>query len=372
MEFYLASFGTHNPFTSLMLPEHAIYPISKDSRNGLDLDYTSLLLGNKYYIDEEAFNYILDERKTFLLPMAGTLRFLFKEGYLELINTKAIVQANESAIKEKVELLSQNTDVWLRIIRAQWRGVKEDYVDFHLKYGSPDKSALNTGLYPVLNYLHQIGENDNHDKYREIVSLIESRRKNLSVIDKKYITEISKPLLSQIIINELIQKKAACPVLDWEDNDAYYRQFSFYSWDNETTLERNIFSNSRKIFEYITPDLLPQSIEDVVKFINKRGAVSSLRKQIITDIQNGVEVNEEWYRKFINEVFAQDFSTKKKMKIFKWVGAFAGLFIPGSTIVADAAKEIGQTVTEDTVENLVASDRFIWYYTLQKNLKRAK
>ena len=52
MRFFFSTVGLHNPALAIELPEHMAYPISQRVHSGLDLDYTALLLGKGFIIDE--------------------------------------------------------------------------------------------------------------------------------------------------------------------------------------------------------------------------------------------------------------------------------------------------------------------------------
>lgn len=233
MEFFLSSFGLHNPFISSDLPEHAIYPISSRAIDGIDLDYTSLLLGKKYYIDKQTLEYVCSGERRFLAPMAKTLTFLKKEGFVELVDTAKIVEKKKDLLLNKVEDLSSNFGNWLDVIRTQWVDVKEEFILFHSEFGSTEKMTLNTSHFAVINYLESIGEVDNTEKLKTITKLLESKKQHLSLKEREYIKEVAKPLLAQILINDLVRSSINCPVLDWDDNAPYYNELYLYRWEDD-------------------------------------------------------------------------------------------------------------------------------------------
>ena len=368
MEYLLSSFGLHNPYIKCNLPEHAIFPISNDSQKGIDLDYTSLLIGKKYLIDIDAFKFITSGEKDFLKPMAFTLNFLKKEGFLDLLDTKQIIARNLEKLTEKVEKLSDNSKLWHTIIGRQWNEVKKDYIDFHKQFGSKENFLLNTCPFPIYNYLYSIGEIDNVVKFNQLQKLIESKKRNLTIDEETLIKEITKPLLFQILLNELLQSETHFPILDWEDNEFYYDQISLLKWDKSHD-NTKIFYQAKKLFDVIIPSLKPNNIEQVVKFINNSKNVKSLRSQLIYNISNGIEISEEWYKEYINEIFTKELNTKRNMKYFKWIGTIAGLIIPGGSLIQEVGMELTQNIAEDKLENYPIKS-FRWYYALQKVVKK--
>ncbi len=373
MNFLLSTFGLHNPYITIELPEHAVFPISNEFQNGIDLDYTSLLLGKKYFIDIEAYKYICDGNIAFLSPMAKTLQFLKKEDLLEVLDVSNLVKSKESILKEKVEILSKNTQLWYPIVKEQWKTVKNEYRDFHKSYGTDSKRELNINHFPIINYLHKIGESDNYDKLNHLTQLLENKRKSIqNSKDNLAFQEISKPLLAQILINELVITHYDALILDWDDNEPYYKQIYTSLWNNSSlnhTVEHKLLQNVHKLFDCIIPDLKPSRIEDVVKFIRDDKAINSLRNELWNLLENGETVSDEWYKSFINRLMKTDFKMTKRMKRFRWFGSILGL-IPGTSFVTDVAVEIALDLVEKFENG--NKDIFHWYYVLQKQLSNVR
>ncbi|MEZ0540428.1 hypothetical protein [Fibrella arboris] len=372
MEFYLSTFGLHNPFINSKLPDHAIFPIASELSNGLDLDYTSLLIGEKYYIDEAAFNYVLSKEKKFLLPMAKTLVLLQEEGLIETVNVKSLVAQNEKQLLKKVDHLVDNYMPWLLIMREQWKQIKNSYQDFHNNFGSQENTFLNTSYFPIVNYLNQIGESDNFVKYAELLKLIESNKKVFSIKEIQYIKDIAKPLLAQLLINDLLRSKKNSPILNWDDSKAYYEQLYSYQWQQTGEDNTSLIKGVRTLFDVVVPSLKPKNIEQVVRFIKNDKAVNSLRGELLLCINNNVEISEKWLLEYLNKVFLHDLEVKSKMKKFKWLGVAISSFLPGGgALLQDLAMEVGQTLIEDQISDKVEDkmhERFNWYYALQKDL----
>lgn len=375
MKFYLASFGTHNPYINLKLPEHAIYPISNSTGNTIDLDYTSLLLGEKYVIDKNVYEYVVESNKAYLKAMAHSLRFLMTEGYLEIIDVGFIVREKQLQLKQKVDVLTSNHSLWLEIIQSQWKNVKNEFQIFHNKFGSPEMEYINTNHYPILNYLETIGESDNYRKRDELIQLINSTKKFVNAKQRDELIEVFKPLVGQILINDMVRSELNIPVLDWLDNEPYYSNLDNFRWINESKNEIYLQKNNKVLFDFVIPELKPQSIEQVVKFIESDLAVSTLRNELWNYIKSNpsASIDMKWHNEFLKRVLNKEMTVKKKSKYYRWIGAIAGLIIPGSSVLTEIAIEVGQNFTEDIIEDKSLASHN-WYYTLQKqydkNLKQ--
>jgi len=368
MEFYLTSFGLHNPYIKSEIPEHCVFPICSYLSNGIDLDYTSLLLGQEYYLDLTAYEFINSREKEFLAPMANTLSFLKSEGFLRLVDVQGMVAENVIQLKQKVESLTKHPEVWIQIFQKQWRTVSKEFSEFHNLYGTPSKHFLNTCNYPVYNYLYSIGEADNIEKMAKITNLLNGKKVRYSSNEFEALGEIIKPLIAQILINDLVRSKIGKPILDWDDNESYYNELYLYDWQRENK-ESLIHSESHKLFDIIIPSLKPKNIQEVVRFIQKDRAVMSLRNELWSAIENNEELSHAWYESFTNRVIKKDLNYKNNQKKFRWLGIILN-FLPTAGIV-NAAIEVGKNLSEDAIEESVLNN-FEWFYTLQNEAARRK
>jgi len=363
MEFFLASFGLHNPYIVTKLPEHAIYPVSDSSGDAIDLDYTSLLLGKKYIVDKQAFDYVCSGAKSFLAPMATTMKILHKEGLLEIIDVEEIVRRNIDSLRTKVEALSASAHDWVGPLRRQWAGVKDEFAIFHRRFGSPEFETANTQHFAVLNYLALLGEETNSARLQELTRILESRRKTLSGRETEIVTGILKPLLAQILINDLVRTETKKPILDWDDNRFYYDQLYLAAWDAPLK-ELSLQSAARRLFEVIIPNLKPRDVYQVIEFISNDKAVASLQAELWRRIETDGDLDDAWYKELTDRLLAHEISMKKKMKKFRWLGAVLSSMIPGGSIIQEAGIEVAQNLAEDEMEKRLGRN-FEWYYALQ-------
>ena len=155
MHFFLSSFGLHNPYISGKIPDHGIYPVATEMADGLDLDYTSLLLGQNYVIDKTAFEDICSGRRPFLNRMAETLKFLQREEILLVRDLRPIAKSYMRQLKNKTEAMLADPLEWLPEARAQWHAVGPYMKEFQIKFGKPDDAIINTAHFGVYSYLQQ-------------------------------------------------------------------------------------------------------------------------------------------------------------------------------------------------------------------------
>ena len=162
--------------------------------------------------------------------------------------------------------------------------------------------------------------------------------------------EILKPLIAQILVNDLVRKKLGAPLIDWDDAQGFYQRLHLGQW---TELEESGFPSidtagqARCLFSVIVPELLPERIEDVVKFLRKKKAVVSLRQDLWDVLKHGQGVSKEWMMQLMREATKAQLRAEKRGRIVKWVGRIAGIAVPG-------AEALGGIVLEGTQKVLGA------------------
>src|SRR5437868_2802771 len=120
MRMFFTAFGLHNPFVRSRLPGHGIMPISTDVEDGLDLDYSALLIAESFYMDRSAYEHIWEQRTGVMGPMWRSIHVLREEGFLECVDYGVPVADYEREIVEKTSQLVETIEPWLLAARRQW------------------------------------------------------------------------------------------------------------------------------------------------------------------------------------------------------------------------------------------------------------
>ena len=360
------------------MQEHSVFPIGTEISSGIDLDYSAILIAEKFIIDASALEFVKQRKHLHLKPMAYSLSVLESEGLLEVQNFGDMCKPHHSAIVKKTEALVEDVDGWLPVAKAQWRVLKPELEEFQRLYGLKDRVKLDVSHFGVVNFLMKRDGEIKDSEFARLHSLIESPKRRLKSSDKADLREILKPLVAQVIMNDLIRKKLESPFIDWDDAQGFYSRFYLGQWTeigkaNFPSL--GIAENARCLFDMIIPELKPSNIGEVVKFIKKRGAVPSLRKELWDLLANGEAVSKDWMLKVLNEATKAQLITEKRNRIIKWIGRIAGLVIPGGDLLGgigvgaiDAVKDVILDASETSAEaisNRSGKARFEWYYALQ-------
>lgn len=368
MKFLFTAFGLHNPLLNIPLPDHAVYPLSKAVGEELDLDYTALMIGTEFIMDSQAYDFVTSEQRLFLRPMSNTIKRLKAEGLLSTVDYGAIVRANWSSIEQRINAVLDEPLPWFRIVQRQWSDLKGEFSDFHRRYGRAQSFETNTVHSGVLNYVYASGDVGRDSLLQQLEKLLNSNRNSYKKSDLDHIREIIRPLVAQIFINDLVRSKIGSPFLDWDDAKGYYEKLYTLRWE-DTVEEFDIWRQASILFDAVVPDLKPNNIDEVIRFIRDDKAVESMRAELQGLLASGETVSAEFLIAYANRVMQRELALKSKMKKYRLGGAALTSLIPGGGFLA----ELGIAAAEEKVEDMVSDahlSKMRWYYALQREASK--
>lgn len=372
MKFFFTAFGLHNPFVSTALPEHGPIPMAIDAPGGLDLDYSSLLIAEQFIIDRSALEFVEERKQRFLGPMWQSLTFLQSEGLLSVANYGEPCAEYRAQILEKTSALVESVDPWIPVARTQWRQVSQEFEEFARLYSQPETATLDAAHYGVVAYLTTRDGAVDPREYARLHKLLLSRRRRLSAGEETDLREIVKPLVAQVLINDLLREHFGAPFIDWDDARGFYGYLEAGRWsDTEKSARPSsaMAHQSRALFQAVVPELRPSRIQDVVKFIRNRKAVASLREELWTVMREGGKVSDKWMLSLQTEATKAQLRAGKRSRKIRWYGRLlnpATWFMPHAVGIAS---EVLLDAAGEGVEHLMTgrtASRFEWYYALQE------
>jgi len=367
MKYYLSSFGLHNPYIKVDFADHLVYPIANKFDNLFDLDYGMLLVGESFVIDKAVYEFILDDTRPYLSPMANTFRVLHSEGLLELFDLGQTLETHKDDLKDKTEFLSKDYQTWLPLLRNHWLEVNKGRQTFVNTFGSSGKEIINSHHFTLVNALYTKTGNINIEDLNHYGSIIFSKRKRFNNDEKEIIIEVLKPLVSHVLMHDLVKFESQSAILDWDDSSKYYDHLQHFRW-NHNRLDEQLPIKSRQLLNLLIPQLKPNMAKELVKFISNKKSVQSLRSEIIEMISNGQEIDEKWLIQYQNQVYKHGLKKEKVMKVVKFASTAVGLFVPGGSLLVETIKEGFSALIENKIEGKILSKKHDWYYALQNNI----
>ncbi len=347
-------------------------PIAIDAPGGLDLDYSSLLIAEQFIIDSAAFSFVEERRSRFLGPMWQSLTVLKDEGLLTIADYGKPCEEYRAQIQAKTNALVESVEPWLPIARTQWRQVREEFEEFARLYSRPETAMLDAAHYGVIACLIAREGRVEPQEYARLHKLLISRRQRLTQGEEADIREIVKPLVAQVLINDLLRGHFGAPFIDWDDARGFYGYLEAGRWSatNEAAKPMSAMAHqARALFEAVVPELRPARIQDVVKFIRHRKAVASLREELWSVMGEGGQVSEKWMLSLQAEATKAQLRAGKRSRKIRWYGRLlnpAAWFMPHAVGIASEALIDAAGESIDHVVTGRTERRFEWYYALQE------
>lgn len=356
----LIAHGKHNPYLVTPLPEHMLYPISQKCRGGLDLDYNALLIGESFTIDHMVYEDVVTSKKEYLKPMQNSLRRLFEDGLLQIVDYSSFFKENSEKIINITQMLLLEPTAWLCLAQEQWKTLRGELLEFQTEHGSDRMFSINTSNMGIESWLCKSRQHNNR-KLRNNLYLLFEGKKTIDTVSIDDVRGSLEYIVSQIVMSELVSFKIDAPILDWDDSKGMYDKLLSLRWgehQDDALLRRE----SNRLFNIALPSLKPNNIEGVIRFIRDNKAVASLRETLFRVIETGGEIDSEWVAEFQRELLRSDIAKRKKSSTIQLLGTIAGLFAP--SFVAGAAIA---TTTYFVDKALMKDDtKYKWYYALLK------
>lgn len=360
ISYALIANGQHNPYLATPLPEHMLYPISQNCDMGIDLDYSALILGERFIIDSAVYEDVMSSRKEYFAPIKHSFTELSACGLLEKEDYSVFFTENRDKIVAITNLLLENVGYWLHLEQIQWSSLKPELVDFQNMYGSKQMYIPNTTNIGIESWLARTDQVHNN-QLRDNLYLLFEGKKSIEEVGEENVRGALQFIVAQIVMSDLISHIVKSPILDWDDSKGMYDRLYALQWtsyEKESILQQE----TNKLFKIVAPDLKPNNITQVVKFICDNKAVTSLRSTLLELISAGETVNPEWMTKYINEVMRAELALQRKSSVFQFFGTIAGL-IPGPWFQG-AAVSGATTITDKLLFR--RDNKYEWYYALQK------
>lgn len=354
--------GQHNPYLATPLPEHMVYPISQRCKNGIDLDYSALIIGEQFFVDNAVYEDVILSKKEYLKPMKHSFQILSESGLLQKKEYAKYFRDNKSKIISLTDSLLKDVDFWLQLEQVQWSTLKRELLDFQTTYGSPNMYHVNTSNIGIESWLARTDQIYNNQLRKNLYLLFEGQ-KTIEDVGTENTRGALQFIVAQIVMSDLVSFSLNAPILDWDDAEEMYERIYSMQWrglENDISLKKE----AKKLVDVITPSLKPDNINQVVKFVSDNAAVSSFRQTLLGLIENGETVNPVWMSEYVNKIVAEELALQDKSSVFRFLGTLVGL-IPGPWI--QGAAVAGTTNLFDKCLFKRKSE-YNWYYALQRQV----
>jgi hypothetical protein len=303
--------------------------------------------------------------------MLDTGHKLQDANFLRLEDYGEISKSMHDEIKEEVDEELEYPVYWLKPLRREWALFKPIMEENLVRYGDRIDLQAERIHYGIHCYLKLQSDKFDLAEAMRLQRMLESKRMIFSKREEDELREIIRPILSQVAFNKRLSGKIGAPFVDWKDLEPFYQKLSRRdSSHQKLSRSAEISQEAQKeqvdacqhIFSATLPDIKPNSVDDVIKFIKQRSAVRSLRDEISQAIYNGIPFDQKWADAVKEDAALAQISYRRRQQKFKWVSRFAN-HIPGMGTVLDFTREGAEALVEWRMEKN-SLRKYEWYYAM--------
>lgn len=359
-EIYLPGFAAHYPGLPPNFEAVTEYlPPSVVTAEGLDLDFSLLLLFDRLVIDSFVLDYLDATKFEFLEPMTKSLSILKAEGYVRVIDSADLLARNGSQIDTAVDRNLVRPDQWLPTISSQIRAWEREREGLRLRLGrhaEKDAARMSLGVYCfVMSHFGVVNEAE----VSRLERLLHSQKTSRTRQELQELRELIRPYLYHTFANIALESSTGVPFLDWDCLSPIYRAH----FENVPVVfrqpSRRIEAGSRvkELFSVALPELRPTQPSEFLKAV-RHPAIESFRRRIKEAVEGGETFDYSFGRREFLELTRSSIKLGKLRKIVAWAGRAVGL-VPGGSLFSVPVEEGVDYLAE---RKLVGNRR--WLYCL--------
>lgn len=344
----LTSYGITKELRNSLANESIFYlmpPIDMRAINNAFMpDYAVLLLCDRVILGESSFAKLEEEPPWLYESYAKTLRYLYSEGFIELVDFDYILRKNETLLQRMLEHDLEILDQWIRPLKES----------VNIWYNFVEKAASSSAGLDILQ-----GPGIRAFDRNEIVHI--TRYVNSDIMDyinsEDTLRERIRYYLSHINANIVLSNELGVGFHDWADFSPFYKQ-KFLSVGREGPEGKEHIEAIKNLFEVSFPEY---NIKDPTTFtrILHDERITELRELVQDAVEGKIVFNEDFARNVFKEVFEIERRTSNYRKIISYLTMPVGFF-PGIGTIA-------QKTTEEALGTLLGKklkQKYRWFYML--------
>ena len=400
MKLILTSFGiTGKPNSTEYSPSlfYQMPPIDmRASYEAFTPDYASLLLCDKLIMDESSYNALQENPHKLYKTTAESIRTLYSEGFVELIDFGDILKRNfpllDTMINNDLSMLDYWVDAFTESVRI-WDSFTEKakslYLDYpkipsFMKVNKNGQIALHDEMHTLLQeymgheivmskiLMHGPPLSPFDDMFALQVFQAQTVREALASSKKRKKSEFRSILqeslrgfLSYINANIVISNELEAAFHDWADMMPFYKNKFIMVGKNEPELEANS-SAAHMLFDLAFPEFNITNDKTLLKLLSDK-RINDLR-QLVQDAADGkVEFDQEFAKTTLKEVLKAEQETSRYRNIISYLTLPLD-FLPWIGTVAEKVVDEGLGML---VEKKLKS-KYRWFYLLSEATETRK
>ena len=375
LEFFLPAFSNHLPLVPQDIPVLLkTFPPYVVHAQGLDLDTTGLMIADAIVMDRAAVDHVMDSERTYLRPMARTIRQLQGSGRLRVVDYGEAARSFSANLAAWVDLQLDHPPHWLPEVREHVAADISSAIEQITAIGPMADLKRETLPFGILCYLAKTSDRLNTHDVAGVRRLVLSHRGRYSAADLDVLREVMRPYVTQTAFDQMLGQKLQMPFLPWESDQPFHRKVAVP--EVPAAVGRHItkaqLEETRRLFATVIPQLRLHTVDELLEFLSHRGAVRALRLAVQRSVRDDFKLTASNIEALKDELILAIADGSRREKVFKICFALLGLTAGHVTDLGKAAMEgvhfildlLDFTVDERIERN--AHRKISWYMELQK------
>jgi hypothetical protein len=372
VEAMLPSWGDHLPGVPDNIPRMLkTFPTYVVRGNALDLDESSLYLADRLIIDEGAFDYITDHSRTYLRPMARSLRRLLDEGRLRKEDYRERAKAFEKTLLSRVNLLIEDGPTyWRPQFIAQFekqRKVQEEQIEVLGKFSL---RKYDEQPYGVITALCKGSGRVSSTEIASLNNLLNSRKNRYSSTELDALREVYRFYITQTLFDGYLSKLLKAPLVAWPAQRPFYDKMSWPLADQPVgkTITQEELDECRRIFAEVIPQLRLASINETVEFLKRPRVRKSLKLSIQRSARGDCFLTPEMIERIKDEIIIcyEQLKDKRSGLRIQFLFAKLGIIASGYSILHSLVETYGHWIKE-SMEIMADLSESAWDGAMERN-----
>lgn len=366
----------HRPWFYERLP-----PVCFNTGKEFVPDYASLLVGDKFILDEFSYERIKsDQHFNKYSQVIDALKATERLGivsYEEAV--KPYIGLIESDVENELRRINEWADAFLELyeswdsfnekLKIEYRWSEEELKEIDLY--SDEFYEFKESLPEERRFIYEVDEILHGGMYEGLgyncIEVMRDRVKNRDLYGADKMDDVARAYLTHMSSNIVLSQALNAHIHDWEDiRPLYDRKLSGINGisQSESFCRQN---QSKEIINITFPDFRPESTASLCRILDDK-RINDFRREVDLSIQNKQVIDTDYANALLRAVVEDQ---SKMIHGRRVIGAVAMLtsaldaLMPGVNL---SAKVLGELAAEKVMDNKIMKERS-WFYLISQNME---
>ena len=318
-------------------------------------DWTVLLLCEKIILDEASFA-ALEKPCQLYSAIAETLKALYDEGFVELVDFKGVLRGHGALLATMLEHDLDMLDHWVAPLRES--------LDIWCGFTRTLESELSEASLEMRQAVHLVRQFSGNWTYA-LDEALKSSRKRRKAEYRSVLRETLYSYLSYINANIVLSNELGVGFHDWADFLPFYRQ-KFLSVGYEDLEAQKQIEASKGLFTVSFPEFAITDTATLIRVLNDKRIVD-LRQLVQDSVDGKVSFDEGFAKRVLKEVLTVEREAARYRTIISYLTIPLDLVPYVGTFVQKAVEEAAGMMVEKRLKR-----GYRWFYMLSDAVEKSR